>query len=203
MIILEYLKLMGGVCNIYNNLGSLCTTDMNTTLDKEGNLISYDEQAITIINYDEKNSYTKNKITNLIDVSQNIKKRDIENYEKSLNNLLELINPYMKEEIQFNINEYEDLYNVTKSKRKNSTINKNYKKYQPKKTRNTFRNLKISPEGDNTYSQYINQAELFLNKITPVQINLNLKINPGINSKHFGAYGNLIFDDKEIVYSSK
>ena len=47
----------GGVCNIYNNLGSLCTTDMNTTLDKEGNLISYDEQAITIINYDEKNSY--------------------------------------------------------------------------------------------------------------------------------------------------
>ena len=41
----------------------------------------------------------------------------------------------MKEEIQFNINEYEDLYNVTKSKKnKNSTLNKNY---QPKKTRNT------------------------------------------------------------------
>ena len=39
-----------GVCNIYINLGSLFTTDMNTTLDKEGNLISYDEQDIILIN---------------------------------------------------------------------------------------------------------------------------------------------------------
>ena len=41
-----------------------------------------------------------------------------------------------------------------------------------------------------------------MNKINPVQINLNLKINPGINSNILGAYGNIIFDDKEILYSS-
>ena len=190
----------GGVCNIYNNLGSLCTTNMNTTLDKEGNLLSYNERAFTFINYDENNSYTKDKITNLIDVSENIKKKDIENYEKSLNDILILINPYMKEETQFNKSEYEDLYKVSISKKnKNSTFNQNY---EPKKTRNTFRNLKIGSIIDNTYSQYMSQAELFLNKITPVQINLNLKINPGINSNLIGAYGNIIFDNKEILYSS-
>ena len=77
----------GGFCNIYNNLRSICTTDMNTTLDKEGNLLNYNEQAITIINYDDKNSYYKDKRTNLIDISETIKKSDIENYKHSLNNL--------------------------------------------------------------------------------------------------------------------
>ena len=65
----------GGLCNIYNNIGSKCTTEMNTTLDKEGNLLNYNEQAITIINFDDKNSYSKNKITNLIDVSEKIQKK--------------------------------------------------------------------------------------------------------------------------------
>ena len=190
----------GGVCNIYNNLGSLCTTNMKTILDKEGNLLSYNERAFTLINYDEKNSYIKDKITNLIDISENIKKKDIRNYEKSLNNLLKIIEPYMKEETQFNKSEYEDLYNVTISKKnKNSTSNENY---EPKKTRNTFRNLKTATALEIGYSQYMSQPELFLNKITPVQINLNLKINPGINSNFIGAYGNIIFDDKEILYST-
>ena len=189
----------GGVCNIYNNLGSLCTTNMNTTLDKEGNLLSYNERAFTLINYDEKNSYTKDKITNLIDNSENIKKKDIKNYEKSLNNFLKVIAPYMKEETQFNKTEYEDLYNITISK-KNKTAS--YQNYEPKKTRNTFRNLKCCVVLRYGYSQYTSQAELFLNKITPVQVNLNLKINPGINSNLLGAYGNIIFDNKEILYSS-
>ena len=106
----------------------------------------------------------------------------------------------MKEETQFNKSEYEDLYNVTISKKnKNSTSNENY---EPKKTRNTFRNLKTATALEIGYSQYMSQPELFLNKITPVQINLNLKINPGINSNFIGAYGNIIFDDKEILYST-
>ena len=190
----------GGVCNIYNNLGSLCTTNMKTTLDKEGNLISYDERAFTLINYDETNSYTKDKITNLTDISKNIKKKDIQNYEKSLNNLLKLIDSYMIEETQFNKTEYEDLYKVTISKKNKSSTS--YENYEPKKTRNTFRNLKSSTSIDGIFSQYMSQAELFLNKITPIQINLNLKINSGVNSNLIGAYGNIIFDDKEIIYSS-
>ena len=79
---------------------------MNTTSDEEGNLIKYGEQAITIINDGDNNSYKKNKIINLVDISKDITKIEIENYEKSLNNILSLINPYMKEENQFTIKEY-------------------------------------------------------------------------------------------------
>ena len=78
-------EINGGICNIYNNFGSLCTTDMNTTLDSEKNLLTYDEEAITTINYDDNNSYIKKKITNLVDISNNIKEEDIENYKNSLN----------------------------------------------------------------------------------------------------------------------
>ena len=52
----------GGLCNIHNNWGSHCTTDMNITMDLDGNLLKYDEVAITNIVYDEKNSFTKNKV---------------------------------------------------------------------------------------------------------------------------------------------
>ena len=190
----------GGYCNIFNNLNSKCTTDMNTTLDSEGNLIIYDEQAFTRINYDENNIYTKNKITNLKDVSENIKEKDLKNYENSIYNLLPLINPYMKEETQFTEKEYDDLYNVIKDKKYQDQNSSKHQNYIPKKTRNTFRNLKYNAINDN--NQYIPRAELFTNKITPVQIDLDFKINTGINSEIMGAYGSIIFDDQEIVYSS-
>ena len=182
----------GGLCNIHNNWGSLCTTDMNTTIDQKGNLISYDEQAITIINYDEKNSFIKNKVTNLIDVSENINENDIKNYEKSLNSILPLIKPYMKEEVQFTQSDYEDLYNVINDKKKSPEL----QSYTPKKEKNTFRNLATSK------IEYKKKAELFSNKITPIQVTLDLKINSGINSAKMGAYGNLIYDDQELEFSS-
>ena len=68
----------------------------------------------------------------------------------------------------------------------------------PKKTRNTFRNLNINSDD----YQHIKQTQLFSNAITPVLINLDFKINPGVNSKVMGAYGSITFDDNEIVYSS-
>ena len=129
----------GGFCNIYNNWGSQCTTDMNTTLDKDGNLLTYNEQAITIINYDENNSYLKNKVTSLVDGSENIDDNEIKKYEKSLNKLLPLIKPYMKEEIQFTESDYNDLYNVINDKKKSQEK----QNYIPKKTKNTFRNLGV------------------------------------------------------------
>ena len=107
-----------GYCNIYNNWVSHCTTDMNTTLDKNNNLINYDEQAYTFIRYDELNSFKKNKITKLVDDSQKIKQADIDNFEKSLNNLLPLLDPYMDPEVQFTEKDYQDLYNVIKDKKK-------------------------------------------------------------------------------------
>ena len=181
----------GGFCNLYNNWGSQCTTDMNTVLDKEGNLVSYDEQAITTINYDEKNSYKKDKTTKLIDTSSTLKKSELANYEKTLKDLLQKIEPYMKEEIQFDQSEYEDLYNMIKeAKNKDS---KSTKEYVPKKERNTFRYLNYELDKDKHSQLY----KIFSSQITPVQIDLNFKINPGLNSDKMGIYLVLQLDDKE------
>ena len=176
-----------GYCNIYNNWVSHCTTDMNTTLDKNNNLINYDEQAYTFIRYDELNSFKKNKITKLVDNSQNIKQADIDNFEKSLNNLLPLLDPYMDPEVQFTEKDYQDLYNVIKDKKKSNEE----QSYTPKKTKNTFRNLAQEK------IKQIKQADIFNDRITPIQVNLALKINSGINSDICGAYAGIIFDNKE------
>ena len=74
----------GGLCNIYDNFGSMCTTDMNTTTDLDGNLLSYDELAITNIITDENNSYIKNKVTHLIDISNTISGLDPAKYKNAL-----------------------------------------------------------------------------------------------------------------------
>ena len=105
----------------------------------------------------------------------------------------------MKEEIQFTQQEYDDLYHIIIDKKNRNSSSSETQSYVPKKTRNTFRNLGYA----SSYKyQYLKQTELFSNKITPVQIDLDFKINPGLNSKIMGAYGSIIFDDKEIIYSS-
>jgi hypothetical protein len=69
-------EINGGLCNVYNNWGTECTTDMNTTLDLKNNLLSYDELAVTNIVYDEHNSFKKIKITKLNDITnKNINKK--------------------------------------------------------------------------------------------------------------------------------
>ena len=123
-------EINGGNCNIYNNFGSICTTEMNTTIDSENNLLTYNEEAITTINYDEKNSYISSKVTNLIDYSEKIKSGDVENYKNSLKILLPLLEPYMKEDTQFSNDDFSDFLDRYKDKTK---------KYIPKKTKNTFR----------------------------------------------------------------
>ena len=187
----------GGYCNLFNNWGSQCTTEMTTILDKEGNVISYNEEAITKINYDEKNSYKKDKKTNLIDNSSTIKKNNIKNYQIYLDELLEKLETYMKEEIQFDYDEYEDLYNVIMDA-KYSDNKSTEEHYIPTKRRNTFRNLNHNTGAD----KFIQLMELFSNKITPVQIDIDFKINPGLNSDKIGAYGILKLDDQQMVYSS-
>ena len=181
----------GGYCNIYNNWGSQCTTDMTTVLDEKGNLLTYDEQAITKITYDEKNSYFKDKVTQLIDVSKN-KKGNV-NYKNTLEDLLKKLDPYMKEEIQFNQTEYEDLYNVIQEAKTSNKEN-----LAPKKRRNTFRYLNYNLD-ENKFTKL---AKLFSNKITPVEIEIDFKINPGLNSNKIGAYGMLKLDDQEFTYTS-
>ena len=98
----------GGTCNIYDNIGTLCTTEMNTTTDLEGNLLQYDEIAITNITTDENNGYIKNKLTHLIDISEQIKDFNPLKYKSSLEKLLANLQPYMKEDIQFTTDDFNE-----------------------------------------------------------------------------------------------
>ena len=180
-------EINGGLCNIYNNIGSLCTTDMNTTLDSDKNLISYDEEAITTINYDENNSYKKIKVTNLIDVSQNIKEKDVKNYKKSLDVLLPLIQPFLFIDEQFSNEDFADF---------KERYNDKSKRYIPKKTRNIFRKL------DEPKYKYNQKAQIFSQNAKGIKANIELEISPGIDSDIMGAYGTFNFDNKKYIYST-
>lgn len=64
----------GGICDVPDSFESFCTTEMNTTTDLDGNILTYDEIAFTHIFHDPNNSYIKNKITNLKDETEKIYK---------------------------------------------------------------------------------------------------------------------------------
>ena len=174
----------GGLCNIHNNWGSLCTTDMNITTDLKGNLISYDELAITNIAYDRRNSFTKTKKSNLKDHSENITQDDMKNYRTSLEKLLEKMKPYMKEDVQFPREKFVELYNLIKNPSEGENS-------EEKPT--TRRRLDSSAA-----VQYIRQKELLHIDSLGVQADLNLKINPGLNSNAMSS--NLIFSFDEFSF---
>ena len=52
-------ELNGGICDIPDAFISFCSTDMNTTIDSNANLLTYDEIAITNIINDNKDSFYK------------------------------------------------------------------------------------------------------------------------------------------------
>ena len=60
---------------------------MNTTTDKEGNILSYEEEAYMKITTNELNSNSKNKITKLIDQTKNLTSLKPEKYKSKLNNI--------------------------------------------------------------------------------------------------------------------
>ena len=178
----------GGLCNIYNNFGSSCTTDMNTTTDLKGNLLSYDEIAITNILTDESNYYIKKKVTNLIDISKNIDYLDPIKYKDSLDKLLPMLEPHMKDDIHFTIDNFTDLYNLVldkskSAKKKNNHINKN------KKTPRSLMEFASTIVKEQSLFSYVDTGG--------IQINLNLKADSGINTEAMRQYSNINFDNQE------
>ena len=176
-------EINGGLCNVYNNWGTECTTDMNTTLDLKNNLLSYDELAVTNIVYDELNSFKKIKITKLNDITnKNINKKI---YKKNLDKLLPYIKPYMKSDIQFTRDNFTSLYDLVQNKKNQTNYNK------------TSNNNKIKRSLSNTLPQYIKKKELFQKEVLGILINLNLKINSGINTDFFSTKLTISFDEEE------
>ena len=182
----------GGLCNIYDSFDSMCTTDMNTTTDLKGHLLSYDELAITNITTDDKNSFIKNKMTNLVDISEKIENLDPAKYKESLDKLLPMLNPYMKVDIHFTTDNFTDLYNLVQDKSKSSK-----KTYLKKKNKKTYRSL-MEYAGSFTKEQ-----QLFSYKDSGgIQINYNLKTDSGINTESMKSNADLDFDDEENHLSS-
>ena len=193
----KYIREMnGGLCNINNNLGSLCTTDMNTTTDLEGHLLQYDELAITNITTDKDNYYIKTKITHLVDETEKINYLDPYEHKKSLDNLLPYLEPYMKEDIQITDDDFEDIYNIIVHKSKNQ-LNKMNKLKKKRRFRNLL-DLALSNSDDSR------EASLFQYRdVQGVDININLVNEPNIkDGDGLKMYSNLNINNENnnLVY---
>ena len=104
-----------GICDIVEAFNSFCTTEFNVTTDLNGVLLTYDEQATAKIKKDDKNSYSKNKTTNLVDNSKEIENIDKISYEKVLNKIISKLKPFMRTEELFSNERFEILYKKTKN----------------------------------------------------------------------------------------
>jgi len=174
-----------GTCNVENNLGTICTTDMNTTTDLKGKVIAYDELAITNITNDENNSYVKTKTSNLVDTTEDTENLEQDKYKENLDKLLSMIEPYMKEEVLFTTKKFEELYSVVQAKKKNQEV------YIEEEKKTNFRNLMA------TARQYVNEATLFYYEdVGGVEVSLNLKADSGIGDSSQRTSSDLYFDKK-------
>ena len=83
---------------------------MNTTKDKNGNIIDYEELAFSNITTNEDNYYIKNKMTSLSYKTKFIKELNPIKYNKTLNEILPHSKEYMKVYEQFSSENFKELY---------------------------------------------------------------------------------------------
>ena len=164
----------GGICDIENAVSSFCTTDMNTTSDKEGNILHYEEVAYMNIETDELNSYTKNKITKLVDLTNETKSYEPEKYKTALNQLLPLIKPYFKYEELFSKEDFEEILIVSK---------KGGKELRNINSKRRLNANEVAPKGsiENTLLNFDGNAG--------VKLEVNLINNPGIDKENENMEG--------------
>ena len=162
---------------------------MNITTDLVGNFISYDEMAITNIYYDDANSFVKEKKSSLVDITGKMTREEKDEYRDNLKKLLNKLEPHMKEEILFPDEKFAELYNLVFEK---EAINDEISSESSTKRR---RLSSPSPLTDPT--QYIRQKELFQIDSLGVKINLNFKLNPGLNTNAMSSHLDFSFDDVE------
>lgn len=163
----------GGICDVPDSFESFCSTEMNTTTDLNGNVLTYDEVAFTSIFHDENNSYTKNKITNLKDESEEILNIDKDAFEEGLEFLIEKLQPYFKYYDEFTVEEFKELYRISKNTSNSEEKNKK-------------RNL--NNEGESSASE----EELFYYRYyLDIKFLISLLNDPGYNSDTIRAALNL------------
>ena len=108
-------ELNGGMCDIPDAFNSFCSTEMNTTIDLDGNLLTYDEIAITNITNDKKNSFYKIKTTKLKDISKELENVNKTSYEQILNKIISKLSSNMIDEELFSTEQFKILYKLSKN----------------------------------------------------------------------------------------
>ena len=169
----------GGKCEDNNNFNSFCTTDMNTTKDSEGNLISYKEKATTNVTIDENNNYLKIKESTLIDITEKNNTKKGELYKENMEKLLEKLNPYMHYYEQVSEEQFKEIYELS--------VNGNLPKIKKIK-----RKLKESEDG---YSK--EQIIFEYQELNGPNIFLTLSDDSSINSETMKANSYFKFGEKE------
>ena len=180
----------GGICDIENSLTSFCTTDMNTTTDKEGRILHYEEEAYMKIETDELNSYKKLKITNLVDITNETLLLNPNKYNSSLNELLTKLNPYMKYDELFSKDDFEEVLIINKKGMKEAKKilkGRNRRKLQEGKPEGLIENTLVDIDGN-----------------SGIKIEYNIINNPGKDSEYMEANSELkIENHKNQLTSSK
>ena len=177
----------GGICDIPDSFESACSTEMNTTTDLEGNILTYDEIALTNIRHDDNNSYVKNKITNLKDETENLTNIDKEAYKEALEILIEKLTPYFKYYEEFSEENFKELYKVSKNITDENVTN------------NSRRYLQVDTQEEESSA---NEEELFnYRHYTDLKIFVNSLNDPGYNSDTIRAALNFKIneDSRELI----
>jgi len=183
----------GGICDIENPIGSLCTTDMNTTTDKEGNILKYEEEANMFIETDENNNYSKKKFTKLIDLTNETKSLDSQQYNNTLYQLLPQLNPYFSYEELFSKENFEEILLISKEGPE-----------VLKKLRNRKNNRKLEGEDDTPIAS-IENTLLEHDGNVGIKLELGLVNNPGIGNEFMEGNSKLKIENnnKELSSSKK
>ena len=177
-------EINGGICDVEDSFNSFCTTDMNTTVDSEGHIVSYDEQAFSNITQDINNSYIKNKITNLKDESEKIADVNKDTYKQILEALINKLNPYLKYYEQFSTENFKELYKVSK----NASLDNDKRNLQEQTKEFSIEDILFN------YTHY-----------SDIKLFINLRNTPGYNVDQMGAAVILEVNqiEKEIMGTNK
>ena len=175
-----------GICDIEYSIGSICTTDMNTTKDSKGNLLMYDEEAKTNVTTNEDNYYLKTKNTHLVDKTEyisNFGNLTAKKYNETLFTLYPYLKDYLKYYEHFSLDDFENLYDVSndipKSKRRNLYANE---------TENT-----TDIPSDKEKPIFIANEKLFNFTYSNLfEITINNKVNVGYNTAAMEASNDIV-----------
>ena len=166
-----------GLCEGKNRIDSFCDSELNIVKNSEGYLVSVDENTFTNITTDINNGFRKNKTTKLIDETP--KNFNSTKYKLVLNDLLEKLSPYIKN-------------------KENDSVEKIIKQDNSKKLTNKIYYTRHLNENDKIYNNYfIGEESLFYKEIFGAKINLNLKIDSGLNVEAMRSLLNLKIDNKD------